>query len=255
MQPQQTQPISPELETSGLPWVVLIPGTLCDSRIFARQTRALRGKARVLRLDYKRLSRRADWCQHLLKKLPESFAIAGFSLGGLWALELLRTAPERITGLALIASNAEAASSAGRKKSRHLWQLWRKPVGGGPLEVAKHVKPGYFHHPAQRRLYAALVQAMALATPAAAARAEFAWAASRPDGKAALAQFTKPLLIVSGANDLLCPRSLQQAMQMAQPNSRWLEIPRCGHFVPLEAPAALNAALQRWVCTLSTTVG
>lgn len=228
----------------------MIPGTLCDSRIFTRQARALRGKAQVLRLDYDQLNCRSDWCQRVLKKLPENFAIVGFSLGGLWALELLRTAPDRITGLALIASNAEAASAAGHKKSRHLWRLWRKPVGGGPREVARHVKPGYFHHPAQRRLYADMVQAMALATPAAAARAEFVWAASRPDGKPALALLKKPLLIVSGDHDSLCPRWMQQSMKTAQPQARWVEIPRCGHFVPLEAPAALNAALHRWVGVL-----
>ena len=231
----------------------MIPGTLCDSRMFARQKRALRGRARVLLLDYARLGRQADWCRRLLVTLPERFAVAGFSLGGLWALELLRSAPERIAGLALIASNAEAASPAGRKKSRTLWRLWRKTVGGGPREVAKQVKPGYFHHPAQLRLYAALVQDMALATSRAAARAEFAWAASRPDGKPALAQLTpqQPLLIVSGATDRLCPRPSQQAMLKAQPLAHWLEIPRCGHFVPLEAPAALNHALQRWAGTLT----
>lgn len=255
-QPSQfSQSFISQGSTDGLPWVVLLPGTLCDSRIFARQARALRGKAQVLKLDYAKLTRSANWCQRLLKKLPETFAIAGFSLGGLWALELLRTAPERITGLALIASNAEAASPAGRRKSRHLWRLWRKPIGGGPREVAKLVKPGYFHHPAQRRLYAEMVQSMALATPNAAARAEFAWAASRPDGKPALAQFDNPVLIVSGAKDRLCPRPLQQAMHNAQPKAHWLEIARCGHFVPLEAPAALNAALQRWVSALPGSVG
>lgn len=252
---QPTDRFFPQASAAGaLPWVVMIPGTLCDCRIFARQARALRGQAQVLRLDYEKLGRRGDWCQRLLKKLPENFAIAGFSLGGLWALELLRTAPERITGLALIASNAEAASAAGRRKSRHLWRLWRKPGGKGPSEVAKLVKPGYFYHPAQRRAYAALVQTMALATPAAAARAEFAWAACRPDGKPALARFDKPVLIVSGAQDRLCPRPWQEAMHNAQPKALWLEIPRCGHFVPLEAPAALNAALKRWVGNLQSPV-
>lgn len=238
---------SPAAHASGLPCLVMIPGTLCDCRIFARQKRALRGVADVRMVDYNDLSPSRpsrDWAGSLLARLPPRFSVLGFSLGGLWALELLRQAPQRVERIAMVASNAHGASVAGRRKSAWLWRMWR---AFGPSTVARHVKPGYFHHDNQRQRHAALVHDMALRTRAKAARAEFAWAASRPDGRAELARFAGPLLIVSGATDRLCTPAMQRTMVQAQPLAQWLELPRVGHFVPLEASARLGDVLRRWI--------
>lgn len=229
---------------AGLPCVVMIPGTLCDTRIFVRQRRALRGHADVRMIGYDDAAPTGDWAEGVLARLPERFSVVGFSLGGLWALELLRKAPQRIERIAMVASNAQGASTAGRRKSAWLWKMWR---AFGPGAVARHVKPGYFHHERQRQRHAALVHDMALRTGRKAAFAEFAWAASRPDGCADLARFQGPLLLVSGARDRLCTPSMQRAMLQAQPGAAWLELPRVGHFVPLEAGARLGDALLRWI--------
>lgn len=228
----------------GLPTLVMIPGTLCDARVFRRQKRALRGIADVRVMDYRALADIDQWAHQLLRSLPPRFSIAGFSLGGLWALELLRLAPQRIERIAMLASNAQGGSAPGRRKSAWLWKLWRDR---GPGEVARHVKPAYFHHERSRRRHERLVHDMALRTPRKAASGEFAWAATRPDGRAALSAFEGPLLLVSGAKDRLCPPSMQRAMLAAQPRARWLQLPRVGHFLPLEAPAQLNHALLRWI--------
>lgn len=222
----------------------MIPGTLCDARVFKRQKQALRGVANVMIVDYQGLRNLGQWATQLLHKLPAQFSVAGFSLGGLWALELLRLAPERIQRVAMIASNAQGASPGGQRKSAWLWKMWRDR---GPGEVAKHVKPAYFHHERNRRVHAVLVHDMALHTQRKAAFAEFAWAAQRPAGFAALAAFDGPLLLVSGAKDRLCPSAMQRAMVAAQPRSQWMELPRVGHFVPLEAAARLNQALLKWM--------
>ena len=234
----------PTAHGSGLPCLVMIPGTLCDGRIFARQKRALRGIADVRLVDYDDLSPTRDWAGSLLARLPPQFSVLGFSLGGLWALELLRQAPQRVERIAMVASNAHGASVMGQRKSAWLWKMWRAL---GPCAVVRHVKPGYFHHESQRKRHAALVRDMALRTRAKAARAEFAWAASRPDGRAALAGFNGPLLIISGANDRLCTPAMQRTMVQAQPLAHWLELPRVGHFVPLEAGARLGDVLRRWI--------
>jgi pimeloyl-ACP methyl ester carboxylesterase len=224
--------------------IVFIPGTLCDSRIFKQQVQALRSKARCILLDYAQLKNREQWQQKLLADLPPRFYIAGFSLGGLMALELLRLAPERIEGLALIASNAQPASTVARRRSAMLRRMW---LDRGPSVVAKHVKPAYFHHEAKRRKFQRLVHDMALQTPMRSAFEEFAWAAQRPSSFKDLQQFPGKLLAISGAQDRLCPRAWQQAMQAAQPRMQWVEIQRCGHFVPLEAPKTLSKNLIFWL--------
>jgi len=222
----------------------MIPGTLCDARIFARQKRALQGLADVHMVSYSELSPGRNCATQLLARLPERFSVVGFSLGGLWALELLRQAPGRIERLALVASNAQGASHAGQRKSAWLRRMWRIH---GPAAVVRHVKPDYFHHAQQRRRHAPLVHDMAMRTGRAAAFAAFDWVASRPDGRADLAKFDGPLLLVSGAKDRLCTPAMQRAMLQAQPLAQWLELARVGHFVPLEASAHLCDALCHWI--------
>lgn len=228
----------------ALPCLLMLAGTLCDHRVFQRQQRALRGVARVIAVDFAELGEPSGWIDTLLRRLPPRFSVAGFSLGGICALELLRRAPERIERIAMIASNAQPAGLSARRKSAWLRKMW---CDRGPDEVARRLKPVYFHHEAIRRRHAALVQVMALGTPRRTAFAQFAWAASRPDGRPALADFAGPVLLVSGAADPLCPPAWQSAMLQAQPSAHWVELPRVGHFVPLEAPAGLSRALVQWI--------
>lgn len=228
----------------GKPCLLLIPGSFCDPRVFAAQARALRPIARLETPDFTRLRDRETWLTQLLARLPDRFSVAGFSLGGLIALELLRRAPQRIERLAMIASNAEPASRRTRRRNAAQWRRWRQRR---PLAALDPVWPDYFSASRSLTRERALVRAMALATPVASARAQLAWSAGRPPGLPVLAALDSSVLIVSGARDRLCPRSLQQRMHRAQPRSRWHELPRCGHFVPLEAPRRLAALLAGWM--------
>jgi pimeloyl-ACP methyl ester carboxylesterase len=88
---------------------------------------------------------------------------------------------------------------------------------------------------------------MALQTPRRSAFEEFAWAAERPSGLQTLREFQGRLLAISGKQDRLCPRAWQAAMQAAQPRMHWIELQRCGHFLPLEAPARLTHAMEAWI--------
>jgi len=232
----------------------MLPGTLCDRRIFDRQKRSLRNLHDVRVLDYRALQsastqqERSRWVHRLLAGLPNKFSLAGFSLGGIWALEILRQAPWRVERLAMIASNARGASPQGYRNSRIQRRLWEQP-GAGPLAVLDRSLPAYFHHENARRRHQGLLRDMALGTGRCSALAQFSWAGGRPDGLQTLAGFAGPVLIVSGAKDRLCPPHWQQAMQQANPASNWLALKRVGHFVPLEAPSALTGALHYWMQT------
>lgn len=226
------------------PTLLLLPGTLCDGRIFNALTWRLKAVANVQVANLHHYRETGALCNQLLGQLPERFSMAGFSLGGLLALEILRRAPERVERIALIASNARAGSQAGRRKSKVLKNLWRN---GGPGRVSSHVLPNYFHHEISRERHSRLVRDMARGTPRSAAFAQFDWAAQRPDGSAVLAAFSGPVLVVSGAKDRLCPRPWQRALVEAQPKAHWIELPRVGHFVPLEAAATLGTAMQGWM--------
>jgi pimeloyl-ACP methyl ester carboxylesterase len=90
---------------------------------------------------------------------------------------------------------------------------------------------------------------MARRTTGRAALAQFRWAATRPPALDVLRGSQAPLLIVSGAQDALCPRPVQRRMTDARPDARWTELPRCGHFLPQEAPARLSRLLAGWLQT------
>ena len=231
----QTMP--PDPGPAQRPCLVLIPGTLCDARLFAVQARALRAQARVWCADLQPLGDGGvdAWAAALLRVLPPRFCLAGFSLGGLLALELLRRAPERIERLALIASNAEAAGPRARRRGQAQRRAW---LQGGAVAVLRGALPLYLP---------AVIGAMAARTPTAAALAQFDWAACRPAGHAVLAAHTAPLLVVSAADDALCPRAQQQRLTAARADARWVELRRCGHFIPLERPRQLSRLLAQWL--------
>jgi pimeloyl-ACP methyl ester carboxylesterase len=228
----------------ALPTLLMLPGSLCDARVFDAQSRSLRRGFSPILADYRKLQAGTQWVDALLADMPPRFSVAGFSLGGLWALEMLRRAPQRIERMALIASNAQSASERTRRSSKRLWRQW---CSRGPEAVVQQLKPAYFHHQSMRRKHAPVIRDMALRTPRRAVAAEFSWAAHRPAGHHLLADFRGPLLLVSGERDRLCPPAWQQAILQAQPAARWVCLPRVGHFVPLEAPAALRDALLQWM--------
>jgi pimeloyl-ACP methyl ester carboxylesterase len=235
------------------PTCVMLPGTLCDARVFSRQRRALKRVADVRVIDYGHWLKSgkngvaSDWLGRLLATLPQKFSVAGFSLGGIYALEMMRRAPERIEGLAMIASNARAASLMGARNSVKIKRLWQRRIQGGAEAVVQRNLPKYFHHLAARQRHSQLLRSMAQGTPGPVAFEQFSWAARRPDGLRVLSEFKGPLLIVSGDKDTLCPRAWQSDMARVQPLARWVNLPRVGHFVPLEAPAQLTHELTRWL--------
>jgi pimeloyl-ACP methyl ester carboxylesterase len=227
---------------------VLIPGTLCDTALFGAQVRALRHQARVSCANLHCLGEGgrdvAEWAEALLRELPARFSLAGFSLGGLLALEILRRAPERVERLALIASNAEPATRRALRRGRAQRLSWRQ---GGGLAVVRRLLPSYLPVPRRRARHAPVIQHMARRTPTAAALAQFDWAARRPDGHAVLAAHPAPLLVVSGADDRLCPRPQQQRLVATRADAHWVELRRCGHFIPLECPRQLSRLLAQWL--------
>jgi pimeloyl-ACP methyl ester carboxylesterase len=77
----------------------------------------------------------------------------------------------------------------------------------------------------------------------------FEWAAKRPCGHAVISKYRNPILLVSGENDALCPKETQMKILQNNSFSKWIEVPRCGHFIPLEHPKKLNQFLQNWLNT------
>ena len=217
----------------------LLPGTLCRRELFAPVVRRLRPDVQVRSLNWPAARRL------LAQPGNVPLNLAGFSLGGIAALGLLRAHPERIARLALIASNAEGAGPVARRRGQ---AQRRRLARGGTRAMLAAALPGYFRG-RPRPHWQRAVTRMAVATRPADARTQIELACRRPASHAPLAAFSGPLAVIAGTHDRLCPPALQRRLLTAQPAARSTFIPRCGHFLPLEAPAQLANALRVWLRT------
>ena len=225
--------------------LVLLPGTLCDQRLFAAVARRLRPSVVV---------RVARWRELLRPREPawwrgdQPFSLVAFSLGGIWALQRLRGAGHAPAGLAmerlaLLGSNAEAAGEAHIKRARAQQRLLSRQ---GTAAVVRSAKGRYFaRRPPSWRVR--LVLDMARRTPITTARKQIQLAGHRADGLHAFASFPGPVAVMSGADDRLCPSDLQRRLCHVRRDA-WAQVwARCGHMIPLEAPGRLAQALRRWL--------
>ena len=94
--------------------LVLLPGMMCDARLFLPQISALSADRAVMVAPIGGAETMAELARAVLAHAPPRFALAGLSMGGIVAMELMRRAPERVTRIALMDTNslAETPQSA-----------------------------------------------------------------------------------------------------------------------------------------------
>src|SRR6202051_3459911 len=82
--------------------LLLLSGLLCDETIWADIPERLGDRADVRVMSFRGFSSIPAMAEHVLAMAPERFAVAGHSMGGRVALEVLRLASQRVSGLALL---------------------------------------------------------------------------------------------------------------------------------------------------------
>src|SRR5215510_11486659 len=99
--------------------VVLLPGLVCDAAVWTHAKAALGASAPVLIAEYGLLDSLGAMAEKVLREAPPSFAVAGHSMGGRVALEVLRRAPERVAAIALLDTGVQplAAGEAGQREA------------------------------------------------------------------------------------------------------------------------------------------
>lgn len=180
-----------------------------------------------------------------LREAPPRFALAGLSMGGILAMEVLRQAPARVERLALLDTNPRA--EAPEVQARRAPQIARALAGGLARVMRDEMKPNYLAAGPGQPAILDLCMDMALSLgPEVFARQSRALRA-RPDQQATLAAFTGPALVLMGAEDRLCPLDRHQLMHKLMPQSRLVILPGAGHLPPLERPQETAIALRDWL--------
>lgn len=173
--------------------------------------------------------------------------LCGLSLGGYVAFELLRRWRERVRGLILMDTRAEADSTEGRRARDALIGRVREQ---GALAAAEAMLPRFFTPQVSPEIIER-IRTMILRTPVAGIVGALSAMRERPDSTALLETLTGiPTLVLVGAEDMITPPPIAQAMATAIPGARLMEIPGAGHLPCVEQPVPTTRAILKFLQTV-----
>jgi pimeloyl-ACP methyl ester carboxylesterase len=235
------------------PTLLLVPGLLCDAAVWAEQRTALAASADVVVADHGTLDSLAAMAERVLESAPARFAIAGHSMGGRVAFEVLRLAPARVAGLALLdtACHPLARGAVGEQERHGRLALLATARREGMRAMAREWVQGMVH-PARlgdAALIDAILDMFERKTPDVFA-AQIHALLSRPDACGLLEDIRCPTLVLCGAQDSWSLPQGHRDMTAAIRGSRLELIDDCGHMSPMEKPAQVSAALATWLARL-----
>lgn len=224
---------------------MLVPGLLCTGALWAPQIAALADIADCLVADHTRHDTMAGIARSILAAAPERFALAGLSMGGYIAYEILRQAPERVERLALLDTGSRADTperTAGRR------ELLANAEREGVRRAQELLMPVLVHASrlGDRPLIDAILQ-MAVDTGLEAFRRQEAAIIGRPDNRPFLPSIRCPTLVLVGREDALTPVELSEEIVAGIPGAKLQIVPDCGHLSTIERPEAVSRALRAWL--------
>lgn len=224
--------------------LILIPGLMNDASLWTDQIHALHDIAACDVADITQQDSLEAMAQAVLAMAGERFSLAGFSLGGYVAQEIMRIAPERVARLALL--------DTGIKPDTPERELERRM-----LDKAAQA-PGRFHGFGERLLDAylssvnrydeAVIERIRSMTqrlgPDVFLRQNNV---RRKDGEDVLRTLNCPVLILCGAHDRITPPDDHRRMAALVPHAELVIVENAGHMAPLESPHEVTEALRRWL--------
>ena len=228
--------------------VVLLSGLLCDETFWTDIPQRLASVAETRVVSFRGFSSIAAMAQHVLEIAPPRFAVAGHSMGGRVALEIMRAAPGRITGLALLNTSVHAVRDGEPQSRSRLLQVayehgmsalaaeWLPPMLGGDAARNEELMP--------------LLRAMIQRFTAEAYAGQVTAMLNRPEVLSLLPSIAVPTLLLSGSDDTWSPVSQQQSIRRRIPHATLFEIHGAGHMAPLERPGSVAIALREWLLKL-----
>lgn len=181
----------------------------------------------------------------LLAVLPPRFVLGGLSLGAIVAMALVARAPERVERLCLVSTNAKAPTA----EQRTAWRMWidRLDDGVSPRSLQADILPGLLSPTAARDRTDLVERTLAMAdgTGSATLRRQLQMQSTRVDLRPALRHVTAPVLLVSGAEDVICPPRFHAEIAAELAHARVATLDG-GHLLPLEKPEAFGALVRAW---------
>lgn len=227
--------------------LVMLPGMMCDARLFQPQIEALSAHLPVTVAPLLWGERIEAIAAHILTMLPDRFALAGLSMGGIIAMEIMRRAPQRVSRLCLMATTPLAETPAQAAEREPLIIGART---GRLAEMLEKALPAECLAPAPARpAILETVRQMGLTFGSDVFVAQSRALQRRMDQQAAARRCHVPALVLCGEYDRLTPVKRHQLLADLIPHARLEVIAGAGHLPSLEQPEAVTRALLQWLST------
>jgi pimeloyl-ACP methyl ester carboxylesterase len=227
------------------PTLVLVPGLLCDSLVWEHAIAAFSPTHDVVVPVLDELDSIPAMAARLLDDAPQSFALAGHSLGGRIALEVVRQAPARVAALALLDTGVHPCSPDEPQRRKVLLGL---AAAEGMSAVARAWLPPMVH-PARRSdpVFMAPLEAMVGRCTPATFRNQVTALINRPDATSVLESIRCPTVVICGRADEWSPLAQHELIAARVAGARLAVIEDAGHMAPYERPESVVAELRRWL--------
>lgn len=227
--------------------LVLLPGLLCDAALWGPQVEALSDFADFWIPDLRTQPSIREMGSAVLDDAPFSgFALAGLSMGGYVAMEVMRRGAQRVTRLALLDTRATPDMPEESERRRELIRLAQTERGFTP--VTNRMLP-LLVHPSRVRdaPLVRIIRDMAERTGIDGFVRQQTAIIGRPDSRVDLKEVNVPTLILCGREDAITPLARHQEMAALIPGSELTVVAACGHLSTLERPVEVNRALRAWL--------
>jgi pimeloyl-ACP methyl ester carboxylesterase len=223
--------------------MLLLPGLMCDSRIFAAQHLTFANA--LVAADYSLEHDLGAMAERVIERAPARFALLGHSMGGRVALEVVRRVPDRVTRLALLSTGVHLSSPDEAPKRYALRDLGRSD--GMAALVDAWLPPMVARPRSGDPHFMAPLRAMCIEAGLARFEAQIAALLSRPEAESLLPRITCPVLVATGSADIWSPPDQHAAIAALLPDAQLVVVEGSGHMLPVEAPDALNHAIAAWL--------
>jgi pimeloyl-ACP methyl ester carboxylesterase len=223
----------------------MVPGMMCDERIFSPQIEELSKNLEVTVADISSFPTVRELASDLLKKAPKSFSLLGHSMGGIVAMEIYSQEPNRIEKLILMDTNPKAELDEVKLKREPQIKDVRE---GKLLEVMRdEMKPNYLAESENKSSVLDVCMDMALSLGPDVFINQSRALQKRADQLNTIQSMNIPVLIMCGSEDKLCTVERHEMMHNMISDSDLKIINNAGHMPTLEQPRETTEVLKEWL--------
>ncbi len=225
--------------------VVMIPGMMCDERIFAHQIKELGTDTEVYIADISKYSSIQELASDVLENSPPKFFLVGHSMGGIVAMEMCSQEPDRIEKLVIMDSNPK--SELEETKLKREPQI-KNVISGNLAQVMKEeMKPNYLADSYKQKDILNTCMEMALTLGPEVFVRQSRALQDRDDQQSTLKDLDIPVLIMCGAEDKLCSLEKHELMHNIINDSKLEVVMDAGHMPTLEQPQKTTEVIKSWL--------